>query len=329
MGARPSCRALRGRRRRCRSAAVRGYGEPHADVHRPAARCTRSRCSSSRRSCVFVLRRARRPTRWPACAQTPRRADAGRSGSASASASTSPLVVAVRNWVERLRPRATGARASSAAASVSTEIARRAVEHAPADRLGRSSSRVIVAHRDRRLLGGAAVLGARLHVHRRCRSSASRCRRSGSGSSRSSSSRRARRTGSACDDPLLLLGRPPQRRDGLRLDYVRHLVLPVLTLTVQLVAAWSRYQRASMLDVMSAPTTSARPGPRACPRRKVVFKHALRNALIPLVTVMALDIGALFGGLIITETIFSIAGHGPAVLRRARSGRRRRRCCRG
>jgi peptide/nickel transport system permease protein len=41
-----------------------------------------------------------------------------------------------------------------------------------------------------------------------------------------------------------------------------------------------------------------------------VFKHALRNALMPLVTVMALDIGALFGGLIITESIFSIPGMG-------------------
>jgi peptide/nickel transport system permease protein len=42
----------------------------------------------------------------------------------------------------------------------------------------------------------------------------------------------------------------------------------------------------------------------------VIFKHALRNALIPLVTVMAIDIGALFGGLLITEQIFSIHGMG-------------------
>jgi peptide/nickel transport system permease protein len=46
------------------------------------------------------------------------------------------------------------------------------------------------------------------------------------------------------------------------------------------------------------------------PRRKVIVRHGLRNALIPLVTVMALDIGLMFGGVIITETIFSIPGMG-------------------
>ena len=86
-------------------------------------------------------------------------------------------------------------------------------------------------------------------------------------------------------------------------------MLPVLTLTVQIIAEWSRFQRASMLDVMSADyIRTARA--KGVPRRKVVVKHALRNALIPLVTVMALDIGALFGGLIITEKIFSIPGMG-------------------
>ena len=64
-----------------------------------------------------------------------------------------------------------------------------------------------------------------------------------------------------------------------------------------------------MLDVMSADyIRTARA--KGVPRRKVVVKHGLRNALIPLVTVMALDIGALFGGLIITEEIFSIPGMG-------------------
>jgi peptide/nickel transport system permease protein len=46
------------------------------------------------------------------------------------------------------------------------------------------------------------------------------------------------------------------------------------------------------------------------PRRRVIFRHAVRNSLIPLVSVMAVDIGLLFGGLIITETIFSIPGMG-------------------
>jgi peptide/nickel transport system permease protein len=93
------------------------------------------------------------------------------------------------------------------------------------------------------------------------------------------------------------------------LDYVRHLVLPVTTLTVQIVASWSRYQRTSMLDALSADyVRTARA--KGLPPRVVIFKHAFRNALVPLVTIMALDIGALFGGLIITETIFSIPGMG-------------------
>jgi peptide/nickel transport system permease protein len=49
---------------------------------------------------------------------------------------------------------------------------------------------------------------------------------------------------------------------------------------------------------------------KGVPRRKVIMKHAVRNSLIPLVTVMAVDIGLLFGGLIITETIFNIPGMG-------------------
>ena len=64
-----------------------------------------------------------------------------------------------------------------------------------------------------------------------------------------------------------------------------------------------------MLDVMSSDyIRTARA--KGVPRRRVVLRHGLRNALIPLVTVMALDIGALFGGLIITEKIFSIDGMG-------------------
>jgi peptide/nickel transport system permease protein len=92
-------------------------------------------------------------------------------------------------------------------------------------------------------------------------------------------------------------------------DYSRHLVLPVATLTVQIVASWSRYERSSMLDVLSADyirTATA----KGLSRARVIFRHALRNALIPLVTVMALDIGGLFGGLVVTEQIFSVHGMG-------------------
>ena len=111
------------------------------------------------------------------------------------------------------------------------------------------------------------------------------------------------------EEPLLYsVGRRSAAGSG-PLDYARHLVLPVLTLSVQLVAGWSRYQRSSMLDVMSADyIRTARA--KGVSRRKVLLKHGLRNALIPLTTVMAIDIGLLFGGLIVTETIFSWPGMG-------------------
>ena len=92
-------------------------------------------------------------------------------------------------------------------------------------------------------------------------------------------------------------------------DYSRHLILPVLTLTVQIIAAWSRYQRSAMLDVLSSDYMRTAKA-KGLSRWKVIFKHGLRNALTPLVTVMAIDIGALFGGLIVTEQIFSIPGMG-------------------
>lgn len=99
------------------------------------------------------------------------------------------------------------------------------------------------------------------------------------------------------------------RRSGFNEDYLRHLILPVLTLSVQIIGSWSRFQRSAMLDVMSADyIRTARA--KGVPRRKVIFRHGLRNALIPLVTVMAIDIGLLFGGLLVTEQIFSISGMG-------------------
>lgn len=111
------------------------------------------------------------------------------------------------------------------------------------------------------------------------------------------------------DEPLLYsVGKRSAAGGGFG-DYARHLVLPVLTLSVQLVAGWSRYQRSSMLDVMSADyIRTARA--KGVSRRRVLLKHGLRNALIPLTTVMAIDIGLLFGGLIVTETIFSWPGMG-------------------
>ena len=112
------------------------------------------------------------------------------------------------------------------------------------------------------------------------------------------------------NEPFLkTIGLHSPGQSGVNLDYFAHLVLPVMTLTVQIIASWSRFQRASMLDVLSSDyIRTARA--KGVPRRKVIYRHGLRNGLIPLVTAMAVDIGLLFGGLIITEKIFSINGMG-------------------
>jgi peptide/nickel transport system permease protein len=108
---------------------------------------------------------------------------------------------------------------------------------------------------------------------------------------------------------LLSLGLHTGDGSGFNLDYLKHLPLPIATLCVQIIASWSRYERASMLDALNADYVRTAKA-KGLPRRTVILKHALRNALIPFVTVVALDFGALFGGLIITESIFSIAGMG-------------------
>jgi peptide/nickel transport system permease protein len=88
-----------------------------------------------------------------------------------------------------------------------------------------------------------------------------------------------------------------------------HTVLPVLTLVLITYAAWSRYQRASLLDVLNADYIRLARAKGLSPRR-VLFVHALRNALIPVTTVVAIDVGALIGGAIITEIVFGWEGMG-------------------
>lgn len=88
-----------------------------------------------------------------------------------------------------------------------------------------------------------------------------------------------------------------------------HTVLPVLTLTLVTYAGWSRYQRASMLDVLNADYVRFARAKGLSPRR-VLYVHALRNALIPVVTVIALDFATILGGAILTETAFGWDGMG-------------------
>jgi ABC-type dipeptide/oligopeptide/nickel transport system permease component len=92
-------------------------------------------------------------------------------------------------------------------------------------------------------------------------------------------------------------------------DRVHHLVLPVLVLMVASVASYSRYVRATMLDVMNSEyVRTARA--KGLTETRVMRRHVLRNALIPLVTLVALNFGTLLGGAIVVETVFSLDGMG-------------------
>ena len=89
----------------------------------------------------------------------------------------------------------------------------------------------------------------------------------------------------------------------------KHLILPVTVVAIQIIAVYSRYMRHSLLEVKSSDyMRTARA--KGISERAVIVKHALRNALIPIVTVAAIDIGAIIGGLIITERIFEYQGMG-------------------
>jgi len=89
----------------------------------------------------------------------------------------------------------------------------------------------------------------------------------------------------------------------------KYLILPVTVVAIQVIATYSRYMRASLLDVLSSDyLRTARA--KGISERRVLVRHAVRNAMLPIVTLAAIDFGALFGGLIITEAIFEYPGMG-------------------
>lgn len=101
----------------------------------------------------------------------------------------------------------------------------------------------------------------------------------------------------------------PQRA----LDIARHLVLPAGTLAVIVGAAISRYQRAAVAEVLPEPfIRTARA--KGVSTRTVVFRHALRNALLPIITLAGLAVPALLGGAVFIETIFAWPGMGRLVV---------------
>jgi peptide/nickel transport system permease protein len=92
-------------------------------------------------------------------------------------------------------------------------------------------------------------------------------------------------------------------------DLIGHVLLPTIVLGLVGYAAWSRFTRASMLEVLNSDYVRLARSKGLKPRT-VLVKHALRTALIPLTTVTALDIAALLGGAIVTETVFQWHGMG-------------------
>ena len=94
------------------------------------------------------------------------------------------------------------------------------------------------------------------------------------------------------------------------LDMIHHLVLPTFTLAILYLASYSRISRASMLDVLGSDyIRTART--KGLSEFRVIFKHALKNAAMPVVTLAGLQLAQVFSGAVLVETVFSLPGVGP------------------
>lgn len=97
--------------------------------------------------------------------------------------------------------------------------------------------------------------------------------------------------------------------DGSLVDRVRHIILPASILALAYMASWGRFTRASMLDVLGLDYIRTAKA-KGLGNGTVIYRHALRNALVPVLTVIALDFAGMISGAIITETIFAWPGMG-------------------
>jgi peptide/nickel transport system permease protein len=96
-------------------------------------------------------------------------------------------------------------------------------------------------------------------------------------------------------------------------DIAGHMILPTISLALLSFAAWSRFQRAAMLEVLNSDYVRLASA-KGLRRTTVMTRHALRTALIPLVTVTALDLGVIISGAIVTETVYQWRGAGSFLL---------------
>lgn len=111
---------------------------------------------------------------------------------------------------------------------------------------------------------------------------------------------------------MVSIRRPPTGF-GYYLDVGHHLVLPVFALGLRYLVVNSRYARASMLEVLSLDyITTARA--KGLPEREVFYRHALRNALLPVTTLLGINVGVIFAGAVLTEAVFAWPGLGMLML---------------
>ena len=97
------------------------------------------------------------------------------------------------------------------------------------------------------------------------------------------------------------------------MDVLRHLIMPTIVLSLFIAGRWSRFTRAGVLEVLSQDyVRTARA--KGLSERTVIFRHALRTSLTPVVTIMALDLAGLFSGAVVTETVFAWPGMGSLLI---------------
>jgi peptide/nickel transport system permease protein len=108
----------------------------------------------------------------------------------------------------------------------------------------------------------------------------------------------------------------PGTAGGDMIDRLIHLLLPATVLSFLYLSIWSRFTRSSMLEVLSQDyVRTARA--KGMPERRVVYRHALRNAIVPLVTLIGLELPSLVSGGVVVEVVFSWPGVGLLVFQRA------------
>ncbi len=102
-------------------------------------------------------------------------------------------------------------------------------------------------------------------------------------------------------------------RDLTFSELVGRLTLPIVALSLLQIAGWSRYQRSQLVTVLESEYIKAAMA-KGLPKRHVYIKHAMRNTMLPIITIVAIDLATLFGGAVITETIFALPGMGTLLL---------------